>query len=826
MQNLQDPAVVDPPGPGEQSTATRAGPRSWFLDMLGVSWVVVAGIAVLVPALAHGIHLGPFDLMSQLGLSKIDHLSQAGQSKIHAAAANVYFHDQVTAIMPWTTLASTQVHHGLLPLWNPYGGLGMPLSFNWQSATFSLPALVGYLVPAQFSYTVTVIVTVIVAGTGAYFLGRVLHLGVLGSAMVGTVFELSGPFIGWLGWPHAAVISWAGWLFGAALLIARGGRRAGSVALFAVVFAFAVYAGQPEILAMLLLSLGVFLIVLMVQTAWREGARSILHPVTDLAIATVCGGALAAPLALPGLQLANRSVHTKVSPVPPLPLHDLLYLVLQGFDGLPVAGSQMFGPWGFFYIGAYVGVIAVVLAIVAIVLRRRSPEVVAFAATAIITGGIAFASFSPFLVSLIDHLPVVGTTPARFLLAMALPASVLAGVGIDVLAHGERDRAWRWTGSGFAVAGVVLIALFFNTVVHGHLSAVDHQIRTRSFIWPAIEVLVGLAAAVGVVLAHRRQHGDPPMFASGGKTTEIASQSPLRLGPARWAGLGLLACETVFLVTAGAPLWSSSSTFYAPTPAVTALQRAVGSSVVGLGLSKPGYLCTKLGITPNVNDVYAVHELAVYDPTVPRKYFTALQGRPGVSAGNAAFNDYCPTVTTVSLARLYGVSYILEPADVSGPAGTEYVGPIGNEGLYRVPRSYPATLTDLGAGGQLPSADAQGTPITVVDPDPAKWKMVTSSTTPQVLRLRLNNVPGWHASIDGRPLQLRPFAGIMLQADIPPGHHVIELHYWPATFSIGIVLAACSLAGLSAALIVGGLRRRRKTALTSDLTTPVSSEYR
>ena len=351
------------------------------------------------------------------------------------------------------------------------------------------------------------------------------------------------------------------------------------MALFAVAFAFAVYAGQPEILALLILSLGVFLIVLMVQTAWRDGARSILRPVSDLAIAAVCGGALAAPLALPGFQLASRSVHTTVSPIPPLPLHDLPYLVLQGFDGLPVAGSQMFGPWGNFYIGAYVGVIAVVLAIVAVVFRRRSPEVVAFAATLIITGGIAFASFSPVLVSLSRQLPVVGAAPARFLLAMALPASVLAGVGIDALAHAKRDRAWRWTGAGFAVSGIVLIALYLNAVVHGHLSAVDHQIRARSFVWPAFEVLVGLGAAGGVVLAHRRQHRDSPMFVKGGKATETASQSRFHLGPARWAGLGLLACETIFLVTAGAPLWSSSSTFYATTPSVAALQRAVGSSV-------------------------------------------------------------------------------------------------------------------------------------------------------------------------------------------------------------------------------------------------------
>ena len=81
-------------------------------------------------------------------------------------------------MIPWSTLAWTQVHHGHLPLWNPYSGLGLPLAFNWQSAVFSLPALIGYLLPLHLAYTAQIIVTLVVAGTGAYALARVLGLGV------------------------------------------------------------------------------------------------------------------------------------------------------------------------------------------------------------------------------------------------------------------------------------------------------------------------------------------------------------------------------------------------------------------------------------------------------------------------------------------------------------------------------------------------------------------------------------------------------------------------------------------------------------------------
>ena len=199
--------------------------RPWLPDLLGVAWVILAAAAVMAPALSHGWSLGPFDQLSQLGLT------QRAQPLPH----NSQVFDLIREIIPWTTLSWTQVHSGLLPLWNPYSALGAPLAFNWQSATFSLPALVGYLVPVRLDFTVQVLITLLVAGTGMYVLGRVMRLGVLGAAMAATVFELSGSFISVLGWPIAAVLSWSGWLFALMILVVRGRRRRRDITLFAVV---------------------------------------------------------------------------------------------------------------------------------------------------------------------------------------------------------------------------------------------------------------------------------------------------------------------------------------------------------------------------------------------------------------------------------------------------------------------------------------------------------------------------------------------------------------------------------------------------------------
>ena len=194
----------------QSADSVRGRPRG--RDALGVLWVLGAGIAVLLPALIHGLYLGPYDILSTIGLT----------AQHSVVVHNPSMRDLTSLFIPFTEQAWTQVHQGHLPLWNPFSGLGMPLAFNWESAPFGLPALVGYLVPLRFAYSVGVLVTVAVAGTGAYVFGRVLKLGVLASAFIGTVFVLGGPVMSLVGWSSTSVSSWTGWLFAAGVVVVRG----------------------------------------------------------------------------------------------------------------------------------------------------------------------------------------------------------------------------------------------------------------------------------------------------------------------------------------------------------------------------------------------------------------------------------------------------------------------------------------------------------------------------------------------------------------------------------------------------------------------------
>jgi hypothetical protein len=817
---------------------------SWRRDALAVLWLLGGAVAMLGPAFVHGHFLGPFDLMSLAGLTR-----HAGVTAHQIQ--NLNGGDLINELIPWSTLAWSQVHSGHLPLWNPYNGMGIPLAFNWQSAPFSLPAVVGYLAPVRYAYTVSLLATLFIAGTGVYVLARILGLSRVACVFAGTAFELSGPVTGWLGYPHASVASWGGWILAALCLVFRGRHRVRSVAFLGIVCALAVYSGQPETLTAMGLAMAVFVAV---QLALRlrvfGGTGPVLRPLADVVLGTVAGAALSAPLALPALQLTGESVRSVSAGSQGVPLHELVYLIFQGFDGLPIAGNIPFGGYTLFYseVAAFVGVIAVSLAVVGVVVRRRSPEIVGMTAVALVAG---LLIYSP-VASLMNDLPLLQKVNwLRALLSLALAIAVLAGAGLDSLVRSYSEAAVRrWTTASLAAAGVVVAGLWLFG--RGSLPPAEASIRARSFIEPVIEVGVGLAVVGVLAVVSRRREALPIWAASFGgalrrggglrnscypavildegghgskgasravnpapsgangpvaQATEGRSRSgmagrarALGIGVGTCAGLSLLVCETVVLILASSQLISSSSQFFQPTPAVSSLQRAVGTQTVAAGR---GY-CS-LGIAPEGNIAFRVHELDVYDPILPKSYYQSWLALTGTRMP-AGFNLFCADITSAQLARRFGASFVLEPKGAPGPVGGVFDRAVGDEILYRIPDSGEATLTRLTSEGSLPSDDTQGTVLPVRHPSPSSWRIATSASTASVLRLRLSNVPGWHATIDGHPLALAPFSGSMLQARVPAGRHIVEVRYWPGTFTLGLVIAALAAVGLSTALL---LRRRR-----------------
>ena len=188
------------------------------------------------------------------------------------------------------TLSAQDWLHGVVPWWNPYSGIGLPLAGEMQSSSFFLPFILLLLLPAGL--TLLKISLQVVAGYATFALLRQLDLQTSAALAGAIVFELNGTFA-WIA--HAPVLPVA---FLPLLLLgierAAAASRVGRVGgwrWITVSISYCLLAGFPEV---------AYLDGLL-ALAWTSTRAFTLHPHTgrfllNVAIGGGAGLALAAPL--------------------------------------------------------------------------------------------------------------------------------------------------------------------------------------------------------------------------------------------------------------------------------------------------------------------------------------------------------------------------------------------------------------------------------------------------------------------------------------------------------------------------------------------------
>ena len=159
----------------------------------------------------------------------------------------------------------------------------------------------------------------------------------------------------------------------------------------------------------------------------------------------------------------------------------------------------------------------------------------------------------------------------------------------------ERTKASRWLLIGLSGAIIVDVALLLLYARAG-LRPYSAHLQDNAFLWPAIVTAVALLLLGLLVWLDRN---------SIGAAWRQRGFRGLTFGV---VGL-LLASQTAFLVIDDAPIPTPSTTEYASTPAVLALQRAVGSSLVGLGSATRLFGGLDLGFAPDNNLPFGIHEI-------------------------------------------------------------------------------------------------------------------------------------------------------------------------------------------------------------------------
>jgi hypothetical protein len=733
----------------------------------------------LAPALKDGASFGPADIGAQLSyLTYVPHL----------VFHNHLNGDIITQSVAWDKLDWLAVHHGQWPVWDNYSADGMPLMLNFESAPFSLPVLVGYLFPLSASYLVVVAVKLLIAGTGAYVATRVAGARALGAAMSGVTFMLSGSLSGWAGWAVSGPLVWAGWLVAGALLCWRPGRRrATGVVVLALSSAFAMYGGFPETLVLMAIALSALVLIGAAVAARRHQLRP--GAVTACLGGLTAGAALSAPLWLPGLAVLRQSSRFSENATGGVALRGVALLFAQGYDGLPTAGSTWTGPANYYEATAYVGIVALVLALFAVLVAWRRPLVATLTGTSALCLVIVYGAPTQRLFTILGGGDIA---TQRMLPMLAFCIAMLAGLGTESLRRRwyEAGTQRRLLASLVACAGVLVYLLAISDGTG--MTAPEVSARRLALLWPVL-ILIAMAAVLALAIKV------PPRARRTKRYTGAWAPA---------ACLVLLAAQSAYLVLAGVGVNSYSSRSYPVDASVAMLKRLVGDGLVALDGPNTADVTqwTGTGIYPEVNAGYGVRELAIHDPVLPPSYLRTWPVPAATVNDRLGDNVFVPSVGSAQRARFYGAQFILASPG-RRPKGAVLVARIPVAlvkfvFLYRVPG---ASQFSFGAGGGAQVLSQAQT-------ENGAWRLAVRVPKASALTARVTYLPGWHVLADGHPVPVHEADGLFVGATVPAGTRTIVVRYWPGGISTGFVLAGAALVVLVLGTAVEEARRRRSRA--------------
>lgn|GEM_PF-6886774 len=630
-----------------------------------------------LPAFKNGFIFGTFDLALHAGIGK------ALIPEVH----NIVAGDQARQDAVWANLNYLAVHSGRLPLWNPYSDLGLPELANFQSAPFSLPSLISYLFPLNISYTVIVIMKIIITGMGCYVLARVLRVSFALSILAGIAAELAGPTAAWAGWPQTTVAEWFCWLLACLILIFRKPQLHYGLCL-ALVTAFLIAGGFPEMIAILAIASVIFICAVFLYHAYsylkdnhrvlsalsekqKEPSGDILglpdnsvspHKVFFRNIlqnkyllksglvsilSVLLGALLSAPAWIPAIKVLSVSV-SSVRPIQPtLPLSGLFGFIDPTWFGLPTSASIWFGPSNYYEMASFVGPLILIGALIGIRRRYRDHNIIALLGVLVILLFLAFG-LAPFY-NIAISIPVIKTIAFGRSLLLICPLLVILGViGLEEIRNNRADK------KDLSIALLMLVlwaGLGIDTYLNGTLSQLEKNLRLHGLFLSLFPLLGSI-----LYIAIRQEHH--VLF----NKTLIAHKDSL----VKFSIALMILIEAVVLIAASGQINTWSNSYLPQNKAISELAKDTKTALVALGGDHAPMQAPRLGIFPELNAAYQIRELAGYDAVTPEaldKEWIAASATPNLAKSELADDqtNFAPDITTLRQAKMFGVGYVLEP---------------------------------------------------------------------------------------------------------------------------------------------------------------------
>ena len=736
------------------------------------------------------------------------------------------FYFDVTEInVPYRDFLARELKAGRFSRWCPglYGGL--PL-FSESQAGYLHPLkyLLYPWLPTWRAFNLDTVLSVWLTGLGTYgWLRR--HVGPSGALAGAGLFGLNGYV-----WAHLIHTSMNNALTSVPLVVwslesAWGRGKAWPLALGSIALACQVFAGH---LQDTLLTAGVVVLYGLYRAATETGRRARLSALVTAATLVGVGVALAAVQWVPSKELLDRSPRaggltwdklTFGSWSPEL----LPSLVVREAYGTRARDTDwMDGFYPYQEMDTYFGVLAIGLAVVgSAALRDRW---VAFWVVLAALGGLLMLGRYTLLLDFAHRVPILGSSriPVRFHLWVALATSVLAAVGVDRLGRPGPVRL----GAALTVVAVMVgasipILLYVYAPVWTEPTRWRLPAHIDRYRWLGRELAFATArtaaiAGIGWAVASRAARSSAPTT-----RRRLAATLPVLVIA------DLLGAHARDVPTIDPRYWTdppASARMIRDDPGHV---RILGSSPHSSG--EPGYASERV-------DFMAIRDTLGWSLPIVWGLPTIGGETPIVSRRVDSFRNrwqYGPGrldvagVTHVILDRGRRDSDQGLSADsamiVKNPNARPRARLVGRPVYVADERQALAALDRLGSGladrvvvedpdRPLPgAADVAGTAAIVMD-RPERVEVATESPSASYFLLADTYDPGWSATLDGRPVPIRPADLAFRAVYVPAGRHAVVFTYRPAGFLAGLLITACG-----SVLVVGMLLwPRRATTLDSE----------
>lgn len=645
--------------------------------------------------------------------------------------------DVPSFIYPMQTFAISILKDHQLPLWNPLILTGTPLLANFQSAPFSPVNILYFLTNNLTAWSLEIILAHFFAALFTYILLRSWKVSKIGSIIGGVIFAFSGFNLIWSQWNghtlSAAFIPLI--LFFESKYLKTPRFRYGLGFLLSIFIQ--ILAGYPQIVLYTVLAGGIYYLL----NIFSLKRKDILTKTFFLSLFGILAIGLSSFQIFPGkelLQSSQRQVELHPYEWAFLPWTKTITFIAVDFFGNHATGNY-WGPQDYTSNTGYVGVVAFILALFAVLFIKKNKNILYVFLLALASLFLAYPTFISIFLWKSGLLGLNAASAHRSLVLFCLAISLLAGFGTDVINKIKLKYFLIFT------IPLILLSVFGLWAFH-----IKEMVGLKNLILPSSMLATTFLIFIFVYKFNK--------FYFLGKVFLLAA----------------ILVELFYFGWKFTP-FSPGQLVFPTTPVLEFLQKQ----------EKPFRVIADKVIPINFLMNYGIETLEGYDAVYPigiSQYIAAVNG--GQEDTNSIRRYAIVDNYFESLEDLANVKYFL----VLSKDINKYL----KDKKFKV-AFIDKSVTVLENLKVLPRARIENGNVYYLKYSSQESILKVDAKEPNTLHISDTFYPGWKAYIDNIPTQIYKVDSVFRGINIPKGEHIIKMVYEPESFYTGLKISLISL---------------------------------